>query len=74
MWTLDKPMARRPCVPAYLDSGILPALTCDSLRFVCAFTRRRKVDLSTSSRTMLAFDQNASCSSSACSTPALGLR
>ena len=48
----------------------MPAFTCDCLRFVCAFTRRRKFDLcvSTSSRTMLAFGNNVSFSSSACST------
>ena len=51
-------------------SGTVPAFTCDCLRFVCAFTRRRKFDLcvSTSSRTVLAFGNNVSFSSSECST------
>ena len=50
-----KPTTGRPCVPACLVSGTVPAFTCDCLRFVCAFTRRNKVDLcvSASSRTML---------------------
>ena len=51
-------------------SGTVPAFTCDYLRFVCVFTRRRKFDLcvSTSSRTMLALGNNVSFSSSECST------
>ena len=67
-----KPATGRPCVPAFSLSGTVPTFTCDCLRFVCTFTRRRKFDLcvSTSSRTMLAFENNVSCSSSACSTPA----
>ena len=67
-----KPATGQTRVPAFLVSGTVPAFTCDCLRFVCAFTRRRKVDLcvSTSSRTMLAFKNNVSCSSSACSTRA----
>ena len=58
----------RPYVPAFSVSGTMPAFRCDCLRFVCAFTRRRKFDLcvSTSSRTMLAFENNVSCSSNAC--------
>ena len=32
----------RPYVPAFSLSGTVPAFTCDCLRFVCAFTRRRK--------------------------------
>ena len=60
----------RPYVRAFLLSGTVPAFTCDCLRFVCAFTPRPKVDLcvSTSSRKMLAFGNNVSFSSSACST------
>ena len=55
---------------AFSLSGTVSAFTCDCLRFICAFTRRRKFDLcvSTSSRTMLAFGNNVSCSSCACST------
>ena len=57
--------AGRPYIPAFSLSGTVPAFTCDCLRFVCAITRRRKFDLcvSTSSRTMLAFGNNVSCSS-----------
>ena len=60
----------RPQVPAFSLSGTVQAFTCNCLRFVCAFTRRRNFALcvSTSSRTMLAFGINVSCSSSACST------
>ena len=67
-----KPATHRPYVTAFLLSGTVPAFRCDSRRFVSAFTRRRKLDLcvSTSLRTMLAFGNNVSCSSSACSTPA----
>ena len=63
-----KPAAGRPYVPAF--RFLTP---CQSLRaIVCVFTRRRKFDLcvSASSIRMLAFENNASCSSSACSTPA----
>ena len=65
-----KPAIGRHYVRAFSLSGTVPAFTCDCLRFVCAFTRRRKFDLcvSTSSRTMLAFGNNVSCSSSECST------
>ena len=65
-----KPATGRPYVRAFSLSGTVPAFTCDCLRFVCAFTRRLKFDLcvSTSSRTMLAFGNNVSFSSSACST------
>ena len=67
-----KPAIGRPYVPAFSLFGTVPAFTCDCLRFVCVFTRRRKLDLcvSTSSRTLLAFENNVSCSSSECSTPA----
>ena len=65
-----KPATGRPYVRAFSLSGTVPAFTCDCLRFVCAFTPRSKVDLcvSTYSRTMLAFGNNVSFSSSACST------
>ena len=65
-----KPATGRPYVRAFSLSGTVPAFTCDCLRFVCAFMRRRKFDLcvSTSSRTMLAFGNNVSFSSSECST------
>ena len=65
-----KPATGRPYVRAFSLSGTVPAFTCDCLRFVCAFTRRRKFDLcvSTYSRTMLAFGNNVSFSSSECST------
>ena len=65
-----KPATGRPYVPAFSLSDTVPVFTCDCLRFVCAFTPRREFDLcvSTSSRTMLAFGNNVSCSSSACST------
>ena len=65
-----KPATGRPYVRAFSLSGTVPAFTCDCLRFVCAFTPRPKVDLcvSTFSRTMLAFGNNVSLSSSACST------
>ena len=67
---LLKPATGRPYVRAFSLSGTVPAFTCDCLRFVCAFTPRPKVDLcvSTFSRTMLAFGNNVSFSSSACST------
>ena len=65
-----KPATGRSYVPAFSFSGTVLAFTCDCLRFVCAFTRRRKFDLcvSTSSRTMPAFGNNVSFSSSECST------
>ena len=68
--THQKPATGRPYVRAFSLSGTVPAFTCDCLRFVCAFTPRPKVDLcvSTSSRTMLAFENNVSFSSSECST------
>ena len=57
----------------FLVSGTIPAFTCDCQRFVCLFTPRPKVDMCVSapSRTMLAFENNVSCSHSSCSTPAL---
>ena len=66
-----KPATGRPYVRAFSLSGTVPAFTCDCLCFVCAFTPRPKVDLcgSTFSRTMLAFGNNVSFSSSECSTP-----
>ena len=65
-----KPATGRPYVRAFSLSGTVPAFTCHCLRFGCAFTPRPKVDLcvSTSSRTMLAFENNVSFSSSECST------
>ena len=65
-----KPATGRPYVRAFSLSGTVPAFTSDCLRFVRAFTPRPKVDLcvSTFSRTMLAFGNNVSFSSSACST------
>ena len=66
-----KPATGRPCVLALVDSGTVPAFTCDCLRVADVFTRRRYFDLcaTASSRTMLALEKNVSCSSSAC--PAL---
>ena len=71
-----KPATGRPCVLALVDSGTVPAFTCDCLRVASFFMRRSYFDLcvSTSSRTMLAFGNNVSCSSSACSTLASNLR
>ena len=40
-----KPATGRPYIRAFSLSGTVPAFTCDCLRFVCAFTRRRKFDL-----------------------------
>ena len=40
-----KPATGRPYVRAFSLSGTVPAFTCDCLRFVCEFTRRRKFDL-----------------------------
>ena len=36
-----KPATGRSYVPTFSLSGTVPAFTCDCLRFVCAFTRRR---------------------------------
>ena len=71
-----KPATGRPCVLALVDSGTVPAFTCDCLRVAGVFMRRRYFDLcvSTSSRTMLTFENNVSCPSSACSTIASNLR
>ena len=71
---LLKPATGRHYVRAFSLSGTVPAFTCDCLRFVCAFTPRPKVDMcvSTSSRTMLAFGNNVSFSSSECSTLVAG--
>ena len=65
-----KPDTGRPCVLAFADSDTVVAFACDCLRLVCAFTRRRKFDMCVpaSSRTMPAFKNNVSCSSSACPT------
>ena len=66
----------RPCVLALVDSGTVSAFTCDCFRVADVFMRRRYFDLcvSASSRTMLVFENNVSCSSSACSTLASNLR
>ena len=71
-----KPAICRYCVLALVDSGTVPAFTCDCLRVSGVFMRRRYFDLcvSTSSRTMLAFGNNVSCSSRTCSTLASNLR
>ena len=54
----------------------MPAFTGNCLRFFCVFTQRREFDLcvSMSSTTMLAFENNVSCSSNACYTPAFCCR
>ena len=41
-----RPATGRPYVRAFSLSGTVPAFTCDCLRFVCVFTPRPKVDLS----------------------------
>ena len=45
MISLLNPATGRPYVPAFSLSGTVPAFMCDCLRFVCAFTRRRKFDM-----------------------------
>ena len=45
-----KPATGRPFVRAFSLSGTVPAFMRDCLRFVCAFTRRRKFDLCVSIR------------------------
>ena len=66
----------KPYVPALVDYGIVPAITCDCLRVAELFMRRRYFDLcvTASSRTILTFENNVSYSSSACSTLASNLR
>ena len=65
-----KPATGRPCVLASEDSGIVPAITSDCSRVAELLMRRRCVDLcvTASSRTMLTFENNVSCSSGDCST------
>ena len=60
----------RPCVLASAHSGTVPAITCDCSPVAELLMRRRYFDLcvSTSSRTMLTFENNVSCSSRDCST------
>ena len=71
-----KPAIGRPCVLALVDSGTVPAFTCDCLRVAGVFMLQRYFDLcvSASSRTMLGFGNNVSCSSSTCSTLGSNLR
>ena len=74
VWSVKSAIGR-PCVLALVDYGIVPAITCDCLRVAELFMRRRYFDLyvTTSSRTMLTFANNVSCSSSECSTLASNL-
>ena len=67
-----KPATGRPCVPTLGDSGTVPAITCDCFRVAELLMRRRYFDLcvTASSRTMLTFENNVSCSSRDCSTKA----
>ena len=52
------------------DSGTVPAITCDCSPVAELLMRRRYFDLcvTASSRTMLTFENNVSCSSRDCST------
>ena len=65
-----KPATGRPCVLALVDSGTVPAITCDCSPVAELFMRRRYFDLCVpaSSRTMLTFENNVSCSNRYCST------
>ena len=65
-----KPTTGRPCVLALGDSGTMPAITCDCSRVAELLMRRCYFDLcvTASSRTMLTFENNVSCSSRYCST------
>ena len=65
-----KPATGRPCVLASGDSGTVPAITCDCSPVAELLMRRRYFDLcvTASSRTMLTFENNVSCSSRDCST------
>ena len=65
-----KPATGRPCILALGDPGTVPAITCDCSPVAELFMRRRYVDLcvTASSRTMLTFENNVSCSSRDCST------
>ena len=72
IWGLSslKAATGRPCVLASAHSGIVPATTCDCFSVAESLMRRRHVDLcvTASSRTMLTFENNVSCSSRDCST------
>ena len=71
-----KPATGRPCVHALGDSGTVPAITSDCFRVAESLMRRRYFDLcvTASSRTMLTFENNVSCSSRDCSTIASSCR
>ena len=60
----------RPCVLASAHSGTVPAITSDCFSVAESLMRRRYFDLcvTASSRTMLTFENNVSCSSRDCST------
>ena len=62
---LLKPATGRPCALASEDSGIVPAITSDCSRVSELLMRRRYFDLcvTASSRAMLTFENNVSCSS-----------
>ena len=64
-------LLRRPQVDlASAHSGTVPAITCDCFSDAELLMRRRYFDLcvAASSRTMLTFENNVSCSSRDCST------
>ena len=65
-----KPASGRPCVLVLEDYGTVPAITCDCSPVAELLMRRRYFDLcvTASSRTMLTFENNVSCSSRDCST------
>ena len=65
-----KPATGRPCGRTLEDSGTVPAITSDCFRVAEFLMRRRYFDLcvTASSRTMLTFENNVSCSSRDCST------
>ena len=71
-----KPATGRPCILASGDSGTVPAITCDCSPVAELLMRRRYFDLcvTASSRTMLTFENNVSCSSRDCSTIAFRRR
>ena len=68
-----KPATGRPCIPAFLVAGTVPAFC---LHFFCVFTQRRKGDLCVpaSLETILAFEKMPLGRSRACSTPAFSRR
>ena len=65
-----EPATGRHCVLASADSGTVPAITSDCSPVADLLMRRRYFDLcvTASSRTMLTFENNVSCSSRDCST------